>query len=132
MRNKCVQETQDIPYCCNPLTVAEENKLRLVLDLRHINKYVKQQKFKYENLATVAEMFEQGFYFGTFDLKSGYHHVPIAKQDQQYLIIIYNIFRRYKKKLYMVIFTRSFFSFSICLDVPHLTNEHRTQDCIAS
>ena len=85
MRNKCVQETQHIPYCCNPLTVAEGNKLRLVLDLRHVNKYVKQQKFKYENLATVAEMFEQGFYFGTFDLKSGYHHVPIAKQDQQYL-----------------------------------------------
>ena len=30
--------------------------------------------------------------------------------------------------------TRSFFFlfFSICLDVPHLTNEHRTQDCIAS
>ena len=25
-----------------------------------------------------------------------------------------------------------FFFFSICLDVPHLTNEHRTQDCIAS
>ena len=85
LRNKCVQETEHIPYCCNPLTVAEGNKLRLVLDLRHVNKYVKQQKFKYENLATVAEMFEQGFYFGTFDLKSGYHHVPIAKQDQQYL-----------------------------------------------
>ena len=25
-----------------------------------------------------------------------------------------------------------FFFFSIWLDVPHLTNEHRTQDCIAS
>ena len=24
------------------------------------------------------------------------------------------------------------FFFSICLDDPHLTNEHRTQDCIAS
>ena len=25
-----------------------------------------------------------------------------------------------------------FLFFSICLDDPHLTNEHRTQDCIAS
>ena len=25
-----------------------------------------------------------------------------------------------------------FLFFSICLDVPHLTNEHITQDCIAS
>ena len=79
LRNKCEQETQHIPYCCNPLTVAEGNKLRLVLDLRRVNKYVKQQKFKYENLATVAEMLEQGFYFGTFDLKIGYHNIPIAK-----------------------------------------------------
>ena len=29
-------------------------------------------------------------------------------------------------------FSSFFFFFSICLDVPHLTNEHRTQDCIAS
>ena len=25
-----------------------------------------------------------------------------------------------------------FFFFSIWLDIPHLTNEHRTQDCIAN
>ena len=30
-------------------------------------------------------------------------------------------------------FDRDFiYLFSICLDVPHLTNEHRTQDYIAS
>ena len=64
--------------------MAERNKLGVVWYLCHVNKYVKHHKCKYENLAT-AEMFEQGFYFGIFYLKSGYHHVPIAKKDQQYL-----------------------------------------------
>lgn len=39
--NKCIKEVTNIPYCVNPLTVAERNsKLRLVLDLRHVNKHV--------------------------------------------------------------------------------------------
>ena len=47
----CVREIPEEPYCCNPLTVAERNnKLRLVLDLRHVNKYIKENKFKYEDL----------------------------------------------------------------------------------
>ena len=47
----CISEVFDIPKCCNPLTVADRNsKLRLVLDLRHVNQYVKVQKFKYEDL----------------------------------------------------------------------------------
>ena len=41
-QNKCVEELKQKPYCCNPLTVAEGKKLRLVLDLRHVNKLIKQ------------------------------------------------------------------------------------------
>ena len=81
----CIEEVSEIPYCSNPLTVAEGEKLRLVLDLRHVNKYLNVTKFKYENLATVAKLFEEGFYFFTFDLKSGYHHVPIAEEHRKYL-----------------------------------------------
>ena len=42
LRKRCVIETDSIPYCCNPLTVAHGRKLRLVLDLRHPNQYVLQ------------------------------------------------------------------------------------------
>ena len=85
LKNNCIEEVSEAPYCVNPLTVAEGEKLRLVLDLRHVNRYLKMQKFKYENLHTVAELFEKDFFFGTFDLKSGYHHVEIAEEFRTYL-----------------------------------------------
>ena len=85
MKQKCVQEVKQAPYCCNPLTVATGKKLRLVLDLRHVNAYLKKFKFRYENLKTLAKIFEKGFYLATFDLKSGYHHIAIHKDDVGYL-----------------------------------------------
>jgi len=74
------------PHCINPLTVADQRKkLRLVLDLRHVNDFLIKQKFQYENLTTLSDMIEKNFYFGTFDLKSGYHHISIAEEFQTYL-----------------------------------------------
>ena len=85
LKDGCIKEVDEMPFCCNPLTVAEGKKLRLVLDLRHVNDKLDVTKFKYENLKTVAEIFEENYEFCTFDLKHGYHHVPIHKDDQKYL-----------------------------------------------
>ena len=75
-----------MPKCCNPLTVADKNsKLRLVLDLRHVNQYVNVNKVRYEDLSTFAEIFEEWDYFITFDLTSGYHHVDIHPEHKKYL-----------------------------------------------
>ena len=35
--NDCIQEHCEPRYCVNPLSVAEGKKLRLVIDLRHVN-----------------------------------------------------------------------------------------------
>ena len=78
-------ETKTAPYCVNPLTVATQSKLRLVIDLRHVNKYIKQNSLKYENLKVISEIFDKGDFFITFDLKSGYHHVPIHEDFQDFL-----------------------------------------------
>ena len=68
------------------LTVAERNsKLRLVLDLRHVNKHIIPKKFKYESLKNISELYEKDDYLITFDLQSGYHHVPINKDFQTFL-----------------------------------------------
>lgn len=74
-----------MPFVCNPLTVAEGNKPRLVLDLRHVNWFLEKQKIKYEDLRTFTKIFEQGYHFATFDLKHGYHHVSINPDHYQYL-----------------------------------------------
>ena len=82
----CVTAVPSEPYCCNPLSVATSGgKLRLVLDLRHVNPYVRLQQFRHEDLRTLAEIFEKGDFFFTFDLTSGYHHISIHPDSIGYL-----------------------------------------------
>ena len=60
----CISEVSEIPKCCSPLTVAVRNsKLRFVLDLRHVNQFVR--KFKYEDLKTFSELFDRDDFFVT-------------------------------------------------------------------
>ena len=44
-----MKELDQAPYFCNPLTVTEGKKHRLVIDLCQVNKLIKQNKFHYEN-----------------------------------------------------------------------------------
>ena len=81
-----IRQVESVPYCCNPLTVAHSaGKYRLVLDLRHVNQYVKLKKFRYENLKILAMLLERGDFFINYDLKSGYHHLNIHPASQKYL-----------------------------------------------
>ena len=83
----CVVQTTVCPTVCSPLQVVvnAKGKRRLVLDLRYVNQYLCQSKFKYEGLNLVPSMFQKGDYVFTFDLKSGYHHVDIHVDSQTYL-----------------------------------------------
>ena len=85
LEKQLINEHSFPPHCVNPLTVAEGKKLRLVIDLREVNKYLVKPKFRYEDLRSLSEVFEQGFWFFTWDLKSGYHHVDIFHPHQQFL-----------------------------------------------
>ena len=64
VKQKCVKEVAEMPYCCNPLTVAGGKKLRLVLDLRHVNEHIQKRKFRYENLKTLAKIIEKRIFLG--------------------------------------------------------------------
>lgn len=84
--NRCAVEVLSPPYCCNPLSVVEGRKLRLVLDLsRSVNPFVKPFKFKYKDLPTLSVMFRDSFWFFTFDIESGYHHIEINENYWKYL-----------------------------------------------
>ena len=69
----------------NPLTVVEGKKLRLVIDLRHVNQFLVKTKFKYDDLRSLSQIVEENSWFFTFDLKSGFHHVDIHQDHQKYL-----------------------------------------------
>ena len=85
LQNHFITELSQRAYCSNPLTVATKGKLRLVLDLRHVNQYLRLKSFRYEDLRTWTEVFERNDFYVRFDLKSGYHHVDVNPMHHKYL-----------------------------------------------
>jgi len=80
--DNCIKEVSTPPTCLNSLTVASGHKLRLVLDLIHVNK----SKFMaWKTLKQSLSYSKKIFYFISFDLKSGYHHISIYEDHFTYL-----------------------------------------------
>ena len=87
MSRGCLREVSDYPQFCNPLHVAVQSsgKLRLILDLSHLNKFVVKKSVKYEDLRTVLQLFSPGVFVFSFDLKSAYHHIDICEEHKKFL-----------------------------------------------
>ena len=62
MANCCVKKVNAEMFICSPLSVAAnfEGKLRLVLNLRHLNKFLHKDKFKYKDLIVPLLSFQKG------------------------------------------------------------------------
>jgi hypothetical protein len=66
------------PVIVHPFGVANTaGKLRLICDARGLNIFLKNFPFRYEKLRDVLAYTQGGFFMVTWDLKSGYYHVPI-------------------------------------------------------
>lgn len=82
----CVSKVDLIPKVVNPLTVAKnKDKLRLVLDARHVNPHLHKFRFKYEDASDAANLFNKQDYLFSYDLKSAYHHIEIFSEHKTYL-----------------------------------------------
>ena len=68
-KNNCIEELDQKPYCCNPLTVAESEKLRLVLDLR-LNSFPfpfrKTIKYMFLSWSTTRSLFSYSYSCNSF------------------------------------------------------------------
>jgi hypothetical protein len=75
------------PFVVSPLGVVPKppDKIRLILDLRFLNSFIKATNFRYESIRTVSDLCQQGDFLFTVDLKSGYHHIDIHKDFWQLL-----------------------------------------------
>ena len=84
-----VVECQSPPVVVNPLSVSVQSngKKRLILDLRHVNFFVKKSKIKFEDAKSFLEclLARPSAWACSFDIKSGYHHIEIFESDQQFL-----------------------------------------------
>ena len=87
MSRGCLREVSEYPQFCNSLRVAVQSsgKLRLILDLSHLNKFVVKKSVKYEDLRTVLQLFSPGMFVFSFDLKSAYHHIDICEEHMKFL-----------------------------------------------
>ena len=72
-------------HVVSPLGVVEGKKLRLILDLRFVNKHLAKYRFRCDGLDCFAEMYQQGDWLVQFDLKSAYHHIEIWEPHVKYL-----------------------------------------------
>jgi hypothetical protein len=75
------------PFIMSPLGVVPKglDKLRLILDLRYANSFLRIDSFRYESLKEVSSLCKLKDYICTVDLKFGYHHVDIHSEFWQYL-----------------------------------------------
>ena len=102
LANKCIQEHDKPTFCVNPLTVAEGKKLRLVIDLRHVNQYLVKPKFKYEDLRSLSQVLQKNSWFFTWDLKSGYHHVDITAEHHSSILRFFLGFSTWHAQIFYV------------------------------
>ena len=82
-----IKEVKNPPYVVNPLSVSENgsHKLRLILDLRYVNKHVFKDKIKFGDWKIMQYFLEPTDLLFKFDISQGYHHIDIDEQHQKYL-----------------------------------------------
>ena len=64
LEKEIISEKATRPYIVNPLTVAynKKGKARLVLDCRHINKFLHELKVKFEDIKIAEQTFDENSY----------------------------------------------------------------------
>jgi hypothetical protein len=72
---------------CNPsfLVPKPGGEWRKVVDCRRLNAYMKDKRFKMENLETALKMARKGDYATKIDITSAYNHVPVQENFRSYL-----------------------------------------------
>ena len=87
LTSRCIEIIDSQPWVVNPLSVSvrDNGKKRLVLDLRHVNPHLYKYKFKCEDITVAQQLLGEGYYLYTFDIKSAYHHVEIFESHRSYL-----------------------------------------------
>lgn len=82
-----IEHVQQRPHCVSPLGVIpkKNGKLRLITDLRELNKSCEPDSFKNEDIRTVKELIQPKDRMVTIDLENGFQHVPIKPEHRKYL-----------------------------------------------
>jgi hypothetical protein len=64
--------------------------MRLVIDMRKVNQFMKPIKFKMEGVTTLKQLWERNDYAISFDLKKVYNHVLVHESLRSLLGVAYH------------------------------------------
>ena len=71
------------------LVPKKEGKLRLIIDLSLLNRYIKKQSFKMETVKSVRQAMRLNDWAVSIDLTDAFLHVPIHHQSRKYLRFVH-------------------------------------------
>ena len=91
------------------LVPKKNGKLRLIIDLSLLNRYIKKQSFKMETVKSVRQAMRLNDWAVSIDLIDAYLHVPIHHQSWKYLCFVY------EDQVYH--FTALLFGMSLSVDI---------------
>ena len=83
-----IERVKDHPrLCLSPIFVIPKRsgKLRMILNMKRINKHIPPVHFRMETLASILPLIREGDYAISLDLKDAYFHVPIHPASRDLL-----------------------------------------------
>ena len=91
-RDGFVSRLHSPAFCCSPLTVAVQHnamtnvtKYRPCIDLsRHVNRYIKKQTVKLDDLSVAQELIDKSDFMAAFDLENQFFQVKLATDMKKY------------------------------------------------
>ena len=87
LKSGSILEVPFEPRVVSPLSVdtRPSGKQRLILDLRHVNKFLLSEHIRFDDWRVFQHFVRPGGFLFKFDLRKGYHHVSIAPEYQTFL-----------------------------------------------
>jgi hypothetical protein len=83
-------------YVLPVFVVRKPGKDRLILDCRELNVYIKEKHFKLSDWLVLRDNIQPGCGGVTLDFSSGFHHLGLSDELQQYLVFRYaGVYYRY-------------------------------------
>ena len=92
LRQRVCEKAKKILHQSRLFTVPkrDSDKLRIILDLSPLNKFISCPTFKMLTLKEVKLILPQNAFTTSIDLKDGYWHIPVAQSKRPYLGFSYN------------------------------------------
>lgn len=82
-----IEPVTDPTDICSPSVVVykKSGDVRLVADMRHLNKYVRREEYQIPTVDELAAQVESSKFFSKLDFRAGFHQIPVHPESRKYL-----------------------------------------------